>query len=130
MGQAGKEHGVDEGVMLELLMGDYAADDDHPWHRLERGEITFADYAADLKERATAAGIDLSGRGMGRMDALEVHPVVVDRVRQLRVEGYATALLTNNIKEFSSTWRALVPLDELFDVVVDSCEVGMRKPNP
>ena len=27
-------------------------------------------------------------------------------------------------------WRSLVPVDELFDVVIDSSEVGMRKPNP
>ena len=130
MGQAGKEHGVDEGVMLELLMGDYAADDDHPWHRLERGEISFAEYAIDLKRRADEAGIPLPSRGGGLYDRLEVHAEVVDKVRDLRQEGYATALVTNNVKEFGDAWRKLVPLEELFDVVVDSSEVGMRKPNP
>lgn len=131
MGRAGRASGVDEGVMLELLMGDYGADDDHPWHRLERGEISFGDYAVDLQQRAAAAGIDLSGRGGGGFyERLEVHEPVVERVRTLRAEGYATALLTNNVKEFGAAWRALVPVDELFDVVVDSCEVGMRKPNP
>ena len=130
MGRAGKASGLDEGVMLELLMGDYAADDDHPWHRLERGEITFAEYATDLQQRASSAGIDLSKGSAGIYERLEVHPEVVDRVRALRHDGYATALLTNNVKEFGEAWRALVPLDELFDVVVDSCEVGMRKPNP
>jgi putative hydrolase of the HAD superfamily len=51
-------------------------------------------------------------------------------VRRLREEGYRLALITNNVREGSATWRALVPVDELFDVVVDSSEVGMRKPNP
>lgn len=130
MGASGQEHGVDEGVMLELLMGDYAADDDHPWHRLERGEISFAEYAIDLKRRADEAGIPLpSGKG-GMYDRLEVHIEVVDKVRQLREDGYATALVTNNVREFGDAWRKMVPLEELFDVVVDSCEVGMRKPNP
>jgi putative hydrolase of the HAD superfamily len=55
---------------------------------------------------------------------------MVEVVRRLRSDGYRTALVTNNVREFGDTWRAMVPLAELFDVVVDSCEVGMRKPNP
>ena len=34
------------------------------------------------------------------------------------------------MREGSAAWRSLVPVDELFDVVIDSSEVGMRKPNP
>ena len=45
-------------------------------------------------------------------------------------EGFATALVTNNVREGSDKWRAMIPVDELFDVVVDSSAVGMRKPNP
>ncbi len=41
-----------------------------------------------------------------------------------------TALLTNNIPEWREDWRSLIDVDGLFDVVVDSCEVGMRKPEP
>jgi epoxide hydrolase-like predicted phosphatase len=55
---------------------------------------------------------------------------VIDRTRRLRAEGYRTALVTNNIVEFREFWRPMVPLDELFDVVVDSSEVGVRKPDP
>jgi epoxide hydrolase-like predicted phosphatase len=54
---------------------------------------------------------------------------VIDRTRQLRADGYKTALVTNNIVEFREFWRPMVPLDELFDVVVDSSEVGVRKPD-
>jgi putative hydrolase of the HAD superfamily len=41
-----------------------------------------------------------------------------------------TALLTNNIPEWREGWRSLIDVGALFDVVVDSCEVGMRKPEP
>jgi putative hydrolase of the HAD superfamily len=64
------------------------------------------------------------------MSRLEVHEVVIERIRQLRTEGYRTGLVTNNVKEASSQWRELIPVDELFEVIVDSSEVGMRKPNP
>src|SRR5215207_4909928 len=64
------------------------------------------------------------------MVALPVHEPIVDRIRMLRTDGYKTALVTNNVREAGPQWRDKVPLDELFDVVVDSSEVGMRKPNP
>jgi putative hydrolase of the HAD superfamily len=41
------------------------------------------------------------------------------------------ALLTNNVREWEPLWRAKLPeVDELFEVVVDSAFVGMRKPDP
>lgn len=116
---------------LELFLGDYDEDSDHPWHRLERGEMPFQDYWDDVLVRAEAAGVDLDPKRLaGLYGRLEVHEPVVARVRSLRAEGYLTAIVTNNVREFGSAWRSKVPLDELFDVVVDSCEVGMRKPNP
>jgi putative hydrolase of the HAD superfamily len=55
---------------------------------------------------------------------------MVDRARRLRATGLRTALVTNNAREFRERWRALVPADELFEHVVDSSEVGVRKPDP
>ena len=51
-------------------------------------------------------------------------------MHELRAEGYKTGLVTNNVKEASGQWRAIVPVEDLFDAIVDSSEVGMRKPNP
>jgi len=116
---------------LELFVGDYAVDGDHPWHRLERGEITMADYWTDLQARAQVAGVELDvSKLTGFYGRLEIHDGVVERVRALRAEGYRTGLVTNNVREAGDQWRSRLPLDELFEVVVDSCEVGMRKPNP
>ncbi|MEE8434741.1 MAG: HAD-IA family hydrolase, partial [bacterium] len=39
-------------------------------------------------------------------------------------------LLTNNIAEWRERWRRRVDVDALFDVVVDSSEEGIRKPEP
>lgn len=116
---------------FELFVGDYAMDGDHPWHRLERGEIAFQDYWDDLLVRAEAAGVTLDTAQMaGFYGRLSVHEEMVDRVRSLRRQGYRTALVTNNVREFGEAWRSKLPLDDLFDTVVDSCEIGMRKPNP
>lgn len=116
---------------LELLIGSYEEDGDHPWHRVERGEISIADWVTEVTEEADRRGAAVDFSVLQQLlGEMTVHQQVVDRIRELRAEGYRTALITNNVREASATWRALIPLDELFDVVVDSCEVGMRKPNP
>src|ERR1039457_6366404 len=55
---------------------------------------------------------------------------MADAVRQVREAGYKTALLTNISREGEAIFTKLFPVDELFDVVVDSSKVGMRKPDP
>jgi epoxide hydrolase-like predicted phosphatase len=131
IGDIGDESGVDPQVVLELMLGPYEEDTDHPWHRLERGEIEMLTYAVDVRERAEAAGLALDfERLRSLMVDLSVHEPIVERIRVLRADGYRTGLITNNVREAGDQWRAKVPLDELFDVVVDSSAVGMRKPNP
>jgi epoxide hydrolase-like predicted phosphatase len=116
---------------LELLVGPYHDDTDHPWHRLERGEITIGEWMTAVQVLADAAGTALDlGPMQDLLDNLSVHDQVVAHVRTLKAEGFATALVTNNVREGSDKWRAMIPVDELFDAVVDSSAVGMRKPNP
>ena len=116
---------------LELLVGPYHDDTDHPWHRLERGEITIGDWMTAVQVLADAAGTALDfGPMEALLDNLAVHDQVVAHIRTLKAEGFATALVTNNVREGSDRWRAMIPVDELFDVVVDSSAVGMRKPDP
>lgn len=116
---------------LELLIGPYDQDGDHPWHRLERGEVTMAEWFAAVTEEAARRGASLDLTALQQvLGEMVVHDQVVARIRSLRAEGYRVGLITNNVREASATWRALVPVEELFEVIVDSCEVGMRKPNP
>ena len=39
------------------------------------------------------------------------------------------ALLTNNVREWEPLWRSMLPVDEIFELVVDSGFVGYRKPD-
>jgi putative hydrolase of the HAD superfamily len=54
---------------------------------------------------------------------------MIELMAQLRTEGYRMALLTNNVREWESRWRSLAPIDDIFETVVDSAFVGMRKPD-
>lgn len=123
----GNEAGHDGDEVLELMLGPYAEDTDHPWHRVERGEIPLSEYGAWLIEETQKRGISLPRRVMEEM---KPHDSVIERAKELRADGYRTAVLTNNAREVGDNWRAIVPVDELFDAVIDSCLVGMRKPNP
>jgi len=132
-------------VALRLFMGEFGTDGDHPWHRLERGEITFAECQALNREAFAAAGIptptrpaDTAATSAPGETASQPRPLMTFSpndamfalVRQLRAAGLRTGMLTNNIAEFRDAWRGLMSYDELFDDIVDSHEVGMRKPNP
>lgn len=131
LAEVGTAAGATEEAVLQLMLGEYTSDGDHPWHRLERGEIGLGEYLPLVLEAAAEAGIVLDfTRLAGFNDRMEVNHHVVDRVRSLRHEGYRTALVTNNIRELASGWRKLLDFEELFDAVVDSSEVGARKPNP
>lgn len=131
LAEAGTGSGADEETVLRVMLGDYRTDGDHPWHRLERGEIGLTDYGVAVLEIARESGVELDfGKLRGFNSRITVNEQVVARVRELRAAGYRTAVLTNNVKEMADSWRALIPVDELFDAVVDSSSVGVRKPNP
>jgi putative hydrolase of the HAD superfamily len=105
----------------------------HDFHLLEMGRLPLPDYLTGLTRRAP----DVLGRPLDydaylrfmSASAVAVHWPVVHRIQALRDDGVALALLTNNVREFGDTWRATFPVDELFPIVVDSSEVGMRKPD-
>jgi putative hydrolase of the HAD superfamily len=153
IGRFEADMGYPEGSILELIFGqggyvggDHGGGDPcdgappegasavtHDWHRLETGEIGLDEYLAGVVERAPAVlgrPIDLDAyRTFTRDMPLGIHWPVVHRIRHLRTDGLKVALLTNNVKEFGAAWRATFPVDELFEVVVDSSEVGLRKPD-
>ena len=55
---------------------------------------------------------------------------MIDYMRELNGRGRRLAICTNNVREWEARWRAMLPIDEIFDTVVDSAFVGMRKPDP
>jgi len=124
--------GVEPDVLIAIVFGAYGTDSDHPWHRLERGELAFADALTAIGAEADAAGVRFDAGEMfrGMLDDGIDRSVVVDHVRGLRARGIRTAILTNNIREYGDTWRGHIGVDELFDAVVDSCLEGVRKPDP
>jgi putative hydrolase of the HAD superfamily len=124
----------ESGVSLEALgtaMARAAEEHgDHPLFVLERGEITEVEFR-DRIERHLEDGFDLGRLRALYFERLEPNGPMIDFIRGLRGRGVRAALLTNNVREWEPLWRSKLPeIDELFELVVDSAFVGLRKPDP
>jgi putative hydrolase of the HAD superfamily len=103
----------------------------HPLFELEKGKLTEDEFLALLAaELETELGHrpELHRFREIYFDALDPNEPMVALMRGLRDRGYRMALLTNNVREWEPLWRSLLPVDEIFELIVDSAFVGMRKP--
>jgi putative hydrolase of the HAD superfamily len=102
-------------------------------YALERGELAERDFVAALQDGLSAElgrPVSLDGYGARIFARLEPNEALFDYFRELRERGLRLAILTNNVREWEPIWRAKLPVDEVFELVVDSAFVGVRKPDP
>jgi epoxide hydrolase-like predicted phosphatase len=124
-----RESGIsleDLGVAMAKLMQE--DDGRHPLFELEKGNITEEEFTSRL---GAALGREVSSMRDVYFENLHPNERMIEYLRGVREDGLRLALLTNNVREWEPLWRAKLPdVDELFEVVVDSGFVGMRKPDP
>jgi putative hydrolase of the HAD superfamily len=104
----------------------------HPLFELETGRLTEADFLRKLGEALEPAlghRPELHRFSEIYFDALHPNEPMIDLMREVKEQGHRTALLTNNVREWEPLWRTMLPVDEIFEVVVDSGFVGCRKPD-
>ena len=124
------------GIPLEALgaamMRLGATDHAHPLFELETGRLSEADFLDRLGAEISAQlgrDVELHGFGEAYFAQLQPNQAMIDYMRELRGRGYRLAILTNNVREWEPLWRPKLPVDEIFELVVDSGFVGMRKPD-
>ena len=102
---------------------------DNPVAALERGEIEVPDFERQLARRLSEQSgrtVDATGLLQRMFDQFEHAPAMAGLVLRARRAGLLTGLLSNS-------WGNEYPRegwDEMFDAIVISGEVGMRKPEP
>ena len=123
------------GVPLEAIGTAMAAimqrDGANPLFELETGRMTEGRFLGSLAAQLSRQlGREITLDGFGQQYLANLHPNqrLIDYMRELRRRGYKLAICTNNVREWEPLWRAKLPVDEIFDVVVDSAFVGARKP--
>jgi putative hydrolase of the HAD superfamily len=106
---------------------------EHPLFELERGRLAESEFLDLLRaELVPELGHEPELHRFSEIyfEALDPNQPMIDLMRDLKGRGYRMALLTNNVREWEPLWRAMVPVDEIFEIVVDSAFVGIRKPEP
>ncbi len=105
----------------------------HPLFELEKGAITEAEFLAKLGaalREELGREVELHGFGATFFEHLKPNEELFAFMRALHERGYRMAILTNNVREWEPLWRSMLPVDEIFELVVDSGFVGVRKPDP
>jgi len=101
--------------------------DSNAWARLERSEVDLDGFAELFEGEARAAGHELDGRAVLALLAGELRPEMAEAVRRCS-QRLTTALLTNNVVGMDNDQR-FGDLLALFDPIVESSKVGVRKPD-
>jgi putative hydrolase of the HAD superfamily len=102
-----------------------------PLFQLERGEISEDEFIERLEDGLEAI-LDhrphLQHFRQKFWEALHPNEPMVELMRELKANGLKMAMLTNNVREWEPLWRSMLPVDEIFEEIVDSAFVGCRKP--
>jgi putative hydrolase of the HAD superfamily len=100
---------------------------------LDTGLLTEAEWGRRVSvelERLTGEQHDLTRfRELWFADR-PTNTAMIEYLQRLRAEGFLIGMLTNNVREWEPHWRAMLPQEELFHAIVNSCEIGVRKPQP
>ena len=125
--------GIDHERLAGLVRDSYgSADGSSLVARVEVGEITGEEFERELA-RVLSEGLEspvAAEELVERMlDGIELEPRMIDAVRRAREAGTATALLSNSWSS-RQYWVEGYEPTELFDAVIISGEVGLRKPDP
>ncbi len=127
------ETGISSEDLGKAMQAVAEADGEHPLFVLERGEITevaFLERIADGLEPLLGHRPEMHRFKEIYFEALNPNPPMIELMRELKGEGLRMAMLTNNVREWEPLWRSMLPVDEIFELVVDSAFVGCRKPEP
>ena len=125
------EMGLPPNLAKEAFLEAYSGHEgDGPVHRMETGEITVEEFSAGLAEvMSRRAGVEVPADGLvHKLFALmELDEAMFNAVAAARRAGIRTGLLSNS---WGSENYPRERFDELFDILVISGEVGLRKPDP
>jgi putative hydrolase of the HAD superfamily len=105
------------------------------WARLERSEITAAEFDAEFARESAVLGHEVRGADLLGLLGGEVRAEMVTALDRVKAAGLATACLTNNIVGGSTgddgdARPDVAAVMARFDVVLESSKLGVRKPEP
>lgn len=124
-----REMGLPEGFIRRVNARNA---DGNAWAKLERSEVDVDRFCRLFEEEARALGGAVDGRTVLRLLSGEPRPEMVVALKAV-ARDYRTACLTNNVRGPARSPESAARIAEImsvFDVVVESSKVGVRKPEP
>jgi len=108
--------------------------DENAWAQLERNTVDVTTFYELYEAEARLGGYEIDASAVLACLSGDIRPAMVTAIRRCK-ERLTTGCITNNIASMTEPgreagWGTAVPLDELFDVVIESSKVGVRKPDP
>jgi putative hydrolase of the HAD superfamily len=137
--EAFNHHEDEAGLPRDFIRSVNAADPHaNAWARLERSEISLKEFDELFAEESARLGHRVQGAIVLDLLHGEIRPEMVEALRRVRAAGLATACLTNNVISADDTGHVdptgrrerVGEVMAMFDAVVESSKVGVRKPEP
>ncbi len=122
-----REQGLPEGLLRRL---NATNPDTNAWAKLERSEVDLEGFAELYEAEADAAGHRIDAGAVLALLSGELRPAMVQALRRIRAEGLTQACLTNNVAGTEAVRPELAEVMALFDAVLESSKLGVRKPDP
>ncbi|EGP09177.1 dpoxide hydrolase [Bradyrhizobiaceae bacterium SG-6C] len=107
---------------------------ENAWAKFERAEVDLATFDALFAAESLALGAEVRGRDVVPLLSGDPRPEMVEALRRIK-QRFKTGCITNNLPANaigSSGGRALYVAETmaLFDHVIESAKIGLRKPDP
>jgi putative hydrolase of the HAD superfamily len=127
-----RERGLPENLIRRINTANH---ENNAWARFERAEIDIDGFDAAFAAEARALGHDVPGRDILPLLAGDFRPEMIQALRRVKTR-FKTGCITNNMPHNAAggteAGRTLYAREimELFDAVIESAKLGIRKPDP
>ncbi|MEI9885414.1 MAG: HAD-IA family hydrolase [Rhizomicrobium sp.] len=132
------ERGIPVGTIRKINSTNHEA---NAWARFEQSLVDIEEFDRLFLAEAAVLGHTIPGRDVLPLLAGDFRPEVIEALRRVKAAGLKTGCITNNMPHNAAggprdggtaAGRSLYAREimELFDVVIESAKLGIRKPNP
>ncbi|MDR3500795.1 MAG: HAD-IA family hydrolase [Parvibaculum sp.] len=111
--------------------------DTNAWALFERSECTLDEFDELFAREAAALGHEVRGRAIVELLSGDIRPAMVEALRRCKARA-KVGCITNNVSAGAGAGmarsedkaRAVAEVMEIFDHVIESSKIGIRKPDP
>jgi putative hydrolase of the HAD superfamily len=127
-----RARGIAVGVIRRINSTNH---ENNAWARFERSELDLDGFDQAFAAEAAALGHQIPGRDVLPLLAGDFRPEMIEALRRVKTR-FKTGCITNNMPPTAASGaaanRALYAREimELFDALIESSKVGIRKPDP